>query len=47
MGPDAGEVMQGLAVTVRAGATKALFDTTLGIHPKVAETFVSMRTSSR
>ena len=43
MGPDAGEIMQGIAIAMRAGATKALFDTTIGIHPTAAEEFVSMR----
>ncbi len=43
MGPDAGEIMQGLAIAMRAGATKALFDTTIGIHPTAAEEFVTMR----
>jgi glutathione reductase (NADPH) len=47
VGPEAGEIMQGLAVAIRAGATKALFDTTLGIHPTVAEEFVTMRTVTR
>ncbi|MEB0110467.1 glutathione-disulfide reductase [Variovorax sp. RTB1] len=43
VGPDAGEVVQGFAVAMRAGATKALFDSTIGIHPTVAEEFVTMR----
>ncbi len=43
MGPDAGEIMQGIAVALRAGATKAVFDTTIGIHPTAAEEFVTMR----
>ena len=43
VGPDAGEVVQGFAVAMRAGATKAQFDTTIGVHPTVAEEFVSMR----
>jgi len=43
VGPEAGEVMQGFAVAMRAGATKAVFDGTLGIHPTVAEEFVTMR----
>lgn len=47
VGPDAGEIMQGIAVAVRAGATKAVFDTTLGIHPTAAEEFVTMRTVTR
>ncbi|MDX1736269.1 MAG: glutathione-disulfide reductase, partial [Halioglobus sp.] len=43
VGPDAGEIMQGIAIALRAGATKALFDTTIGIHPTAAEEFVTMR----
>ncbi len=44
VGADAGEIVQGFAVAMRAGATKAQFDSTLGIHPTVAEEFVTMRT---
>ncbi|MEH6492700.1 glutathione-disulfide reductase [Halopseudomonas sp.] len=47
IGPDAGEILQGLAVAVKAGATKAVFDATLGIHPTAAEEFVTMRTPTR
>ena len=47
IGPDAGEIMQGLAVALKAGATKAMFDATLGIHPTAAEEFVTMRTPTR
>ena len=43
VGPEAGEIMQGIAVALTAGATKAMFDATIGIHPTVAEEFVSMR----
>ncbi|MAD44027.1 MAG: glutathione-disulfide reductase [Oceanospirillaceae bacterium] len=43
VGEDAGEIMQGLAVAVKAGATKAVFDSTIGIHPTAAEEFVTMR----
>ena len=43
VGPDAGEVVQGFAVAMKAGATKAIFDSTIGIHPTVAEEFVTMR----
>ncbi len=43
MGPDAGEIIQGIAIAMRAGATKAIFDTTLGIHPTTAEEFVTLR----
>jgi glutathione reductase (NADPH) len=44
VGPDAGEIIQGLAVAVNCGATKAQFDATVGIHPTAAEEFVTMRT---
>ncbi|MFT7403843.1 glutathione-disulfide reductase [Zhongshania sp.] len=47
MGDDAGEIIQGLAVAIKAGATKADFDATIGIHPTVAEEFVTMRNASR
>jgi len=43
VGPDAGEITQGLAVAIKAGATKAQFDATMGIHPTSAEEFVTMR----
>lgn len=43
VGADAGEIVQGFAVAMRAGATKALFDSTVGIHPTMAEEFVTMR----
>jgi glutathione reductase (NADPH) len=43
VGPDAGEITQGLAVALNCGATKAQFDGTIGIHPTAAEEFVTMR----
>ena len=43
MGPDAGEILQGIAIAVKLGATKAQFDATIGIHPTAAEEFVTMR----
>lgn len=43
VGPEAGEIMQGLAVALTAGATKAEFDRTIGIHPTLAEEFVTLR----
>lgn len=46
VGPDAGELMQGIAVALKAGATKQMFDDTIGIHPTAAEEFVTMRTPS-
>lgn len=41
---DAGEIVQGLSVAINCGATKADFDRTIGIHPTLAEEFVTMRT---
>ena len=46
-GPDAGEIIQGLGVAITAGATKADFDATIGIHPTAAEEFVTMREMAR
>ena len=43
VGSDAGEMIQGFAVALKAGATKAVFDSTIGIHPTSAEEFVTMR----
>jgi glutathione reductase (NADPH) len=43
VGPDAGEIIQGMAVALQAGATKRVFDSTIGIHPTAAEEFVTMR----
>jgi glutathione reductase (NADPH) len=43
VGTDAGEIVQGFAVALKAGATKAVFDATIGIHPTAAEEFVTMR----
>ncbi len=43
VGSDAGEIVQGFAVAMRAGATKAVFDSTIGIHPTSAEELVTMR----
>lgn len=44
VGPDAGEIIQGIAIAMKAGATKQIFDDTFGIHPSTAEEFVTMRT---
>ena len=46
VGPEAGEIIQGLAVALNCGATKAQFDATIGIHPTAAEEFVTMRTKA-
>ncbi|HEY5140458.1 MAG TPA: FAD-dependent oxidoreductase, partial [Methylococcales bacterium] len=43
IGTDAPEIIQGMAVAIRAGATKAVFDSTIGIHPTAAEEFVTLR----
>ncbi len=47
LGEDAPEIMQGLAIALVMGATKADFDRTIGIHPTAAEEFVTMRTRTR
>ncbi|MBN2975928.1 glutathione-disulfide reductase [Pseudomonas sp. FP597] len=44
VGPDAGEIIQGLAIALKAGATKRLFDETIAVHPTSAEEFVTLRT---
>ncbi|MCD5990749.1 glutathione-disulfide reductase [Pseudomonas phytophila] len=43
VGPEAGEIIQGLAIALKAGATKRQFDDTIGVHPTLAEEFVTMR----
>ncbi len=43
VGPEAGEILQGLGVAVKCGVTKAQLDTTIGIHPTSAEEFVTLR----
>lgn len=45
MGPEAGEVIQSVAVAIKAGATKEIFDQTIGIHPTMAEELVTLRTA--
>lgn len=47
VGPDAGEIVQSLAIALKAGATKQIFDDTIGVHPTAAEEFVTMRTATR
>ncbi len=47
VGDDAGEIIQGIGIALKAGATKAIFDQTIGIHPTAAEEFVTMRTPTR
>ncbi|KAK1411895.1 hypothetical protein QVD17_32740 [Tagetes erecta] len=46
-GEDSAEVVQGFAVAIKVGLTKAQFDSTVGIHPTSAEEFVTMRTPTR
>ena len=43
VGSDAGEIIQGIAIAMKVGVTKADFDQTIGIHPTAAEEFVTMR----
>jgi glutathione reductase (NADPH) len=43
VGAEAGEIIQGVAIAVKLGATKAQFDATVGIHPTAAEEFVTLR----
>lgn len=47
VGPDSAEIMQGIGIAVKMGATKADFDATVGIHPTAAEEFVTMRSVTR
>lgn len=47
VGEHAAEIIQGLGIALKAGATKAHFDATVGIHPSAAEEFVTMRTQNR
>ncbi|MHC9037694.1 glutathione-disulfide reductase, partial [Cobetia marina] len=47
VGDEAGEIMQGIGIAVRAGLTKTDFDLTVGIHPTAAEEFVTMRSVTR
>ena len=43
VGKDAGEIIQGMAIALKMGATKADFDRTIGIHPSTAEEIVTLR----
>lgn len=47
VGAEAGEILQGIAIALKCGATKADFDSTIGIHPTAAEEFVTMREAAR
>lgn len=44
VGPDAGEIVQGLAIALKSGATKRDFDETIAVHPTSTEEFVTMHT---
>ena len=43
VGADAPEIIQGIALAVKAGLTKSQFDATVGIHPTAAEEFLTLR----
>jgi glutathione reductase (NADPH) len=43
VGKDSAEIIQGMAVVLNMGGTKADLDRTIGIHPSSAEEFVTMR----
>jgi glutathione reductase (NADPH) len=43
VGDDAAEIIQGFAVAMKCGATKAQLDATLGIHPTAGEEMLTMR----
>jgi glutathione reductase (NADPH) len=47
VGADAGEMMQGIGIALKAGALKSHFDSTVGIHPTSAEEWCTMRTKKR
>eukprot|EP00798_Chlamydomonas_sp_ICE-L_P010160 gene10160-8064_t len=46
VGPESPEIMQGIAIALKCGATKAQFDSTVGIHPSSAEEFVTQDKAS-
>ena len=43
VGHHAAEIIQGIAIAIKAGATKSQFDATIGIHPSTAEEFVTLK----
>lgn len=47
VGEHAAEIIQGMAIAIKAGVTKQQMDATIGIHPSAAEEFVTMRTQAR
>ena len=46
VGPYSAEIMQGVAIAINAGLTKQQFDQTVGIHPSIAEEWVTLRQAS-
>ena len=47
VGPNAGEITQGYSVAIKLGATKADFDSTIGIHPTCSEQFTTLKNTKR
>lgn len=47
VGSESGEIIQGISIAIKAGATKKTFDSTIGIHPTTAEELVTMREPRR
>ena len=47
VGKDSAEILQGIGIALKCGATKQDFDSTIGIHPTSAEEFVTMRVKKR
>jgi glutathione reductase (NADPH) len=43
IGPDSAEIIQGMGIAIKCGATKAQFDDTVAVHPSSAEEFVLMK----
>jgi glutathione reductase (NADPH) len=43
VGHHAAEIIQGIAIAIKAGATKSQFDATIGIHPSTAEEFFTLK----
>jgi len=45
LSPNAGEITQGIGIAIRCGLTKELLDTTVGIHPTIAEECVGLHST--
>lgn len=45
-GPEAGEMVQLVAIALKMGVTKAQFDATIAVHPTMAEELVTIRTKT-